>query len=129
MLARRGRLVRRIFDREQEFVTTAQRLVEKIVHDDAESGLSPEQIDEIRWLFERHDEQLKFLYDRETGFTAAIERLRELVRDEEARGEIPIFGPIEQVAEAEGCWPDGWVTSPLRFQVAANEDVQRLRVQ
>ena len=129
MLARRGRLIRRIFDREQEFVTTAQRLVEKIVDDDAESGLSPEQIDEVRWLFERQDEQLKLLYDRETEFTAAIERLRGLVRDEEARGEIPVFGPIERVAEAEGCWPDGWVTSPLRFQVAANEDIQSLRIQ
>ena len=129
MLARRGRHIRRIFDREQEFVATAQRLVEKIVNDNAESGLSPEQIDEIRWLFERHDEQLKFLYDRETGFTAAIERLRGLAREEEPWGEIPVFGPIERVMEAAGCWPDGWVTSPLRFQVAASEDVQRLRIQ
>ena len=116
MLARRGRIIQRIFDRDQEFVAEARRLVEKIVDDDAESGLSPQQIDEIRWLFERQDEQLKFLYDRETGFTGAIERLRRLVRDEQARGEIPVFGPIEQVAETEGCWPDGWVTSPLDFR-------------
>ena len=129
MLARRGCLIRRIFDREQEFVATAQRLVEKIVDEDAESGLSPEQIDEVRWLFERQDEQLKLLYGRETEFTAAIERLRGLGRDEKARGEIPIFGPIEQIGEAEGCWSDGWVTSPLRLQVTPNEDIQRLRVQ
>ena len=130
MLARRGRHIRRIFDRDQKFLSTAQRLVGKMIDDDAEAGLSAEQIDEVRWLLERQDQQLKFLYDRETGFTAAIERLRGLVKEEEARGGlVPLFGPVEQVTEPQGCWSDGWVTSPLQVRVAATEAVQRIRVQ
>ena len=121
MLARRGRHIRRVFDREQKFVSTTERLVGAIIDNDAESGLSAEQIAEIRWLFEHQDRQLKFLYDRETGFTAAIERLRELANEEETRGGlVPIIGPVEPVGEPDGCWSDGWVTSPLRLRSRQN---------
>ena len=130
MLARRGRHIRRIFDREQKFLSTAERLVGKMIDYDAEAGLSVEQIEEVRRLFERQDQQLKFLYDRETEFTGAIDRLRGLAKEDEARGGlVPIFGPVEPVGEPEGCWPDGWVTSLLQVRVAATEAVQRIRVQ
>ena len=73
---------------------------------------------------------MKFLYDRETEFTGAIDRLRGLAKEDEARGGlVPIFGPVEPVGEPEGCWPDGWVTSLLQVRVAATEAVQRIRVQ
>lgn len=77
--------------------------------------LDDERHTRLRVGFARLRAQLRFLYERETQFTAQIAALERALDEARAAQKIDLQGYSLQHG-ASGCWPDGWCGSEFRLR-------------
>ncbi len=82
---------------------------------------------DLRVRFARLRSQLRFLYERETGFTAQIETLKRALAEARAAQRIDLQG-YARVSSVEGHWPDGWCARRLAVRFTPSRAVRGLEI-
>ena len=92
--------------------------------------LSQKDVDQVKELVIRRDQQLRFLYEREKEFSEHIvglklhaENLERIIRER-----LPLKGHVQQVGEATGVWTDRWVGESLEFRFIPDVPITTLRL-
>ena len=82
--------------------------------------LTEEDVEEIRYLVNKRDGLLRFLYHRELEFSEALEAARARLKNVEQNAIRQIVsGTVSLYGNAEGVWDDHWATGESSFLLRA----------
>ncbi len=97
---------------------------------EAGEPLSQSDVDQVRELITRRDQQLRFLYEREKEFSEHIVGLKDHAANLERRlrERLPFKGWIRQIGEASGIWADRWVGDCFELRFVCEHPATTLRL-
>lgn len=93
----------------------------------AGSVLDDERLMDLRVRFARLRGQLRFLYEREAGFSRQIEQLKLAVEQARAAQRVDLQG-YARVDSVAGSWPDGWCGTRLEVDFTPSKSVRGVLV-